>query len=167
LSWFLAYPIFNFYPIFFVKKLLFSALAGLVLVSACKKDNDTAPATQQVSGTLSGSNEVPAVTASGSGTFTGTYTPSTKSLNYSVTYAGLTGAPTGAHLHFGDAKHTTAAPTVPFPTASLPTTTSGTFSGTVTLTLPQADSLTAGRIYANIHTATNTGGELRANVRIK
>jgi hypothetical protein len=149
-----------------VKKLLFSALAGLVLVSACKKDNDSVP-TQQVSGTLSGSNEVPAVSASGSGTFTGTYTPSTKSLNYTVTYAGLTGAPTGAHLHFGDAKHTTASPTVPFPTASLPTTTSGTFGGTVTLTAQQADSLTAGRIYANIHTATNTGGELRANVRVK
>ncbi len=149
-----------------MKKLLFSALAGLVLVSACKKDNDSVP-TQQVSGTLSGSNEVPAVSASGSGTFTGTYTPSTKSLNYTVTYAGLTGAPTGAHLHFGDAKHTTASPTVPFPTASLPTTTSGTFGGTVTLTAQQADSLTAGRIYANIHTATNTGGELRANVRVK
>ncbi|MBJ6146228.1 CHRD domain-containing protein [Siccationidurans sp. BT559] len=149
-----------------MKKLLLPALAGLVLFSACKKDNDTVP-TQQYSGTFSGSNEVPAVTASGSGTFTGNYVPSTRVLDYTVTYTGLSGAPTGAHLHFGDAKHKTALPTVPFPTASLPTTTSGTFSGTATLTIQQADSLTAGRIYANIHTAANTGGELRANVRVK
>ena len=147
-----------------MKKILLPALAGLVLVSACKKDNDSVP-TQQVSGTLSASNEVPAVTASGTGTVTGTYTPSTKSLNYTVTYAGLTGAPTGAHLHYGDAKHKTTAPTVPF--ANLPTATSGTFSGTVTLTIQQADSLTAGRIYANIHTTANSGGELRANLTVK
>lgn len=119
----------------------------------------------QVSGTLGATNEVPAVSASGSGTFTGTYTPSTKLLSYSVTYTGLTGAPTGAHLHYGDAKHTTAQPTVPF--ANLPTTTSGTFSGTVTLNAMQADSLTAGRIYANIHTAANSGGEVRANLTAK
>ncbi len=121
----------------------------------------------QVSGALSGSNEVPAVTAAGSGSFTGTYTPSTKALNYTITYTGLTGAPTGAHLHYGNAKHATAAPTVPFPTASLPTTTSGSFSGTVTLNAMQADSLTAGRIYANIHTSANGGGELRANLTAK
>ncbi len=119
----------------------------------------------QVSGTLSGSQEVPAVTASGTGTVTGTYTPSTKVLSYNITYSGLTGAPTGAHLHYGNAKHATAAPTVPF--SNLPTTASGTFSGTVTLNAMQADSLTAGRIYANIHTSTNAGGEVRANLTVK
>jgi hypothetical protein len=147
-----------------VKKLLFSVLAGLVLVSACKKDNETVP-TMQVSGTLSASNEVPAVTSSATGTVSGTYTPSTKSLNYTVTYAGLTGPATAAHLHYGDAKHKTAAPTVPF--TGVPSAASGTFSGTVTLNAMQADSLTAGRIYANIHTAANGGGEVRANLTVK
>jgi hypothetical protein len=149
-----------------MKKLVLYALTGLVLVTACKKDEEAVP-TMQVSGTLSGSNVVPAVSASGSGTFTGTFIPSTMVLNYTVTYAGLTGAPTGAHLHYGDAKHKTAAPTVPFPPASLPTTTSGTFSGTATLSFVQADSLKAGRIYANIHTTANSGGELRANLTAK
>lgn len=147
-----------------MKKLLFSALTGLVLISACKKDNETVP-TMQVSGTLSASNEVPAVTSSATGTVSGTYTPSTKSLNYTVTYAGLTGPATAAHLHYGDAKHTTAAPTVPF--TGVPSAASGTFSGTVTLNAMQADSLTAGRIYANIHTTANSGGELRANLAVK
>jgi hypothetical protein len=31
----------------------------------------------------------------------------------------------------------------------------------------QADSLKAGRIYANIHTTANSGGELRANLTAK
>jgi hypothetical protein len=148
-----------------VKKLLLSALTGLALVSACKKDDDTVP-TMQVSGTLSANNEVPAVTSSATGTVSGTYTPSTKSLNYTVTYAGLTGPATAAHLHYGDAKHSGPV-TVPFPTASLPTTTGGTFSGTLTLNAMQADSLKAGRIYANIHTNANRGGELRANLTAK
>ena len=147
-----------------MKKLLFSALAGLVLVSACKKDDETVP-TMQVSGTLSASNEVPAVTSSATGTFSGTFTPSTKALNYTVTYAGLTGPATAAHLHYGDAKHTTPAPTVPF--TGVPSAASGTFSGTVTLNAMQADSLKAGRIYANIHTTANSGGELRANLTVK
>ena len=147
-----------------MKQSILFAFAGLVVLSACKKDEEAAP-TMQLSGTLSSSSEVPAVSSSGTGTVTGTYTPSTKVLNYTLTYAGLTGAPTGAHLHYGDAKHTTAAPTVPF--TNLPTTASGTFSGTVTLTAMQADSLTAGRIYANIHTAANSGGEVRANLSVK
>lgn len=146
-----------------MKKLILTAFAGLALMSACKKDNDTVP-TQQVSGTMSGSNEVPAVSASGSGTFTGTYTPSTKVLSYSMTYSGLTGAPTASHLHYGNATHSGP---VTLPLSNLPTTTSGTFSGTVTLTAQQADSLAAGRIYSNIHTSTNSGGELRANLTLK
>ena len=148
-----------------MKKVLLSALTGLALLSACKKDDESVP-TMQVSGTLSPANEVPAVTNStATGTMTGMYTPSTKVLNYTMTYTGLTGAPTGAHLHYGNAKHTTAAPTVPF--TGVPTTASGSFGGTVTLNAMQADSLTAGRIYANIHTATNGGGELRANLTAK
>jgi len=147
-----------------VKKILLSALTGLVLLSACKKDNETVP-TMQVSGTLSASNEVPAVTSSATGTVTGMYTPSTKVLNYTITYTGLTGPATAGHLHYGDAKHTTAAPTVPF--TGVPATASGSFSGTVTLNAMQADSLTAGRIYANIHTTANSGGELRANLALK
>jgi hypothetical protein len=120
----------------------------------------------QVSGTLSASNEVPAVASNATGTVSGTYTPSTKSLNYTVTYAGLTGPATAAHLHYGNAKHSGPV-TVPFASASLPTTASGTFSGTVTLNAMQADSLTAGRIYTNIHTTANSGGEVRANLTVK
>lgn len=148
-----------------MKKVLLSVFSGLVLLSACKKDEESVP-TMQVSGTLSPANEVPAVTNStATGTMTGMYTPSTKVLNYTITYSGLTGPATAAHLHFGDAKHTTPQPTVPF--TGVPSTASGSFAGTVTLNPMQADSLMAKRMYANIHTTVNGGGELRANLTVK
>lgn len=140
-------------------------LAGLAFTTACKKDDNT-PAPMQVAGTLSAANEVPAVSVpAASGSFTGTYDPGSMVLTYSVTFSGLTGPATAAHLHYGDAKHKTAAPTVPF--ANVPSAASGTFSGTATLTAMQADSLKAGKLYANIHTDANKNGEVRANLTAK
>lgn len=148
-----------------MKNIFLLAIAGLTFTTACKKD-DTTPATMQVTGTLSAANEVPAVSVpAATGAFTGTYDPTSMVLTYNVTYSGLTGPATAAHLHYGDPKHKTAAPTVPF--ANVPSAASGTFSGTATLTAMQADSLKAGKIYANIHTSANGGGEVRANLTAK
>ena len=47
-----------------------------------------------------------------------------------------------------------------------PSATSGGFSGTVTLTSEQADFLNAGRLYINVHTTTNPGGEIRGNLMV-
>ena len=149
-----------------MNKTLLLALTGLALASACKKNDDNTPATMQVTGSLSAANEVPAVSAPGAtGTFTGSYNPSNMVLTYAVTYSGLTGPATAGHLHYGDTKHKTAAPTVPF--SNVPSATSGTFNGTATLTSMQADSLKAGKLYANIHTSANSGGEIRANLTAK
>jgi hypothetical protein len=152
-----------------MNKFLLLALAGLALTSACKKDDNNTPATpatMQVTASLNSASEVPAVSAPGAtGAFTGTYNPSSMVLTYAVTYSGLTGPATAAHLHFGDTKHKTAAPTVPF--TGVPSAASGTFNGTATLTSMQADSLKAGKLYANIHTSTNSGGEIRGNLTAK
>jgi hypothetical protein len=119
----------------------------------------------QVTGSLSAANEVPAVSAPGAmGAFTGSYNPSSMVLTYAITYSGLTGAATAAHLHVGNTKHKTAAPTVPF--ANVPSTASGMF-GTATLTSMQADSLKAGKLYTDIHTDTNKGGEIRSSLIAK
>ncbi|MGI4821565.1 MAG: CHRD domain-containing protein [Janthinobacterium lividum] len=159
-----------------MKKILLLALAGLAFTSACKKDDDNTPATMQLSGTLSASNEkqATAVTSAATGTVTGTYTPSTKVLNYTITFSGLSGNPTGAHLHYGDAKHNGS---VWLPFANLPAATSGTITGTTTLTTltsastptvtSQPDSLTMGHVYANIHTAQYPNGEIRTTVVVK
>jgi hypothetical protein len=42
--------------------------------------------------------------------------------------------------------------------------TSGSFSGTVTLTPDQLSFLADGRTYVNIHTGTHTGGEIRGQI---
>ncbi len=161
-----------------MKKTLLAALASLTVATACKKDDTTTPAvtTMQVSGTLAGANEVPTITpvAGANGSFTGTYDPSTKTLSYTLTFAGLSGNATAAHLHYGDAKHSGS---VWLPFSNVPAATSGTVTGTAILTTTaatstskaasQPDSLTMGHVYANVHTANNPGGEIRATVVVK
>jgi hypothetical protein len=160
-----------------MKNIFLTALAALALTTSCKKkDESAAVPTMQLSGTLAASNEVPAVTvaSTATGTISGTYTPSTKVLNYTITFSGLTGNPTGAHLHYGDAKHKGS---VWLPFTNLPAATSGTITGTTTLTTftsaaapfvtSQPDSLLTGHVYANIHTANNPNGEIRATVVAK
>lgn len=48
---------------------------------------------------LAAQNEVPPANSKATGTFTGTYDPSSKTLSYTITYSGLTGEPTAAHFH--------------------------------------------------------------------
>ena len=64
---------------FWLKKLLVSLLAVSVFVVACDNDDDTPEEkiTFNVTGTLSGSQEVPAVTTSATGSVTGTYNKNT------------------------------------------------------------------------------------------
>lgn len=149
-----------------MKNLFIIALSTLALATACKKDEDSAPATMQVSAALSPANELPALTnSSATGTLAGTYNPTSKLLSYTVTFSGLSENALSGHLHYGDAKHQDPKPTIAF--SNVPAAKSGTFSGTATLTLQQADSLTMGHIYANIHTSAHTAGELRANLIAK
>jgi len=143
-----------------MKGLLLAALAALTLATACKKDDD-APATPplQVTGTFSGSNETPAVTTSATGSVNGTYNKTTKILTYTVTYAGLT--PTMGHFHIG-------APGVAGPVViTFPYLAYSPITGSTLLSLVQEDALLAGNMYANLHTVTNMGGEIRANVVAK
>ena len=146
-----------------MKNLFLIALATLALATACKKDDTNTPATMQVSGNLNAASEIPAPTgtATGNGTVTGTYTPSTMVLNYSITYSGLSTMPASAgHFHFGKPGKAGSV-FYTFPNTTSPIT------GTVTLNPAQADSLMAGRVYANLHTDANKGGEIRANVVVK
>ncbi|MVN74844.1 CHRD domain-containing protein [Hymenobacter sp. HMF4947] len=152
-----------------MKKLLLVALAALTLTTACKKNDDSTPTpavstTMQVSSSLTGAQEIPAVTTSATGAMTGTYDTSTRVLTYAVTYAGLSSAPTGGHLHLGG-------PTVASGPVSIAFTNVATspITGTVTLSTTQADALLAsgGGMYVNLHTTANGNGEIRGNVVVK
>jgi len=140
-----------------MKKILLAAIASLALATACKKDDSTpTPTATAVTGTFSGSNEVPAVTTSATGTVTASYDKTSMILTYNVVYSGLT--PTAGHFHLG-MPGTNGSIIILFPYVSY-----SPIVGSVLLTKAQETALLAGGLYANLHTATNPGGEIRANL---
>jgi Cu/Zn superoxide dismutase len=107
---------------------------------------------------LKGTDEVPATDSKGSGTASVTYDPATKTLSWKVTYSGLTGAATAAHIH-GPAEPGKNAPVViKFDKPESP------IDGSATLTDAQAADLEAGKWYINVHTAVHKGGEIRGQL---
>src|SRR3954466_15186692 len=107
---------------------------------------------------LKGSSEVPPNNSAGSGKVEATYDSDTKTLTYTVTFAGLTGPAMGAHFHGPVEPGKNAGIVLPFKTVQSP------IEGSATLTEAQAADLLAGKWYANIHTAANPGGELRGQM---
>ncbi|MEC5146331.1 CHRD domain-containing protein [Chitinophaga sp. 212800010-3] len=153
------------------KQLLAYSLMGLtVLSAACSKSNgygggNPPPGgsnTYTISATLNGASEVPANSTTGTGSLTGSYDPSTYKLTFTLTWNGLTGAPTGMHFHGPAMAGATAA--VVLPITGFPAAASGSVSATAVLTAAQAGDLLSGKWYVNIHTVANGNGEIRGQV---
>ena len=115
-------------------------------------------ATEAFKGTLSGAAEVPPVTSKGAGTASVNLDTATKQVTYNVTYTGLTEPAAAAHIHCGAAAGANAGVAVKFDNPASPIT------GSATLTDAQVADLEAGKCYVNVHTATNKGGEIRAQL---
>ncbi len=115
--------------------------------------------TVMLHGTLSGATEVPAKTTQGKGTVTASIDTSTKMVTYKFDYSDLTGPATAAHFHGPAEPGANAGVLVPIPA---PLT--SPINGTATLTDAQMNDMLAGKTYANIHTAANPGGEVRAQM---
>jgi hypothetical protein len=110
--------------------------------------------------TLSGAQEVPPAGSSGTGSAEVSLNNNTNLLTWKVTYSGLTGPATGAHIHGPAAPGQNAAVVVPFTgLAAQPVV------GQATLTPQQVNDLAAGLWYVNIHTANSPGGEIRGQLR--
>ena len=107
---------------------------------------------------LTSAAEVPPNTSAGKGTADVTYDTASKMLTWKVTYSGLTGPATMAHFHGPAAAGANAPVVVPFKDAA-----SGA-EGSATLTDAQAADLAAGKLYINVHTEANKGGEIRGQV---
>ena len=115
--------------------------------------------TETYRATLSGSQEVPPVSGTGSGSAEVTVNPSTMAMTYRVTYSGLSGPATMGHIHGPAPAGQNAGIKIPFPSAA-----PSPITGSGTLTAEQYADLKAGRYYVNIHTAANPGGEIRGQL---
>ena len=108
---------------------------------------------------LDGKSENPPTTSTGTGAADIDYDAATKKLSWKLTYTGLSGPATAAHFHGPAAVGENAKVSVPIPGA-----TSSPAEGSATLTDAQAADLAAGKLYVNVHTAANPGGEIRGQV---
>jgi hypothetical protein len=158
-------------------KALMAFIAAVGATTACES---TTEAKIQYTATLTGAQEVPAITTSGSGTWTATLDQSTNILTYQLTFSGLGSAATMAHIHGPAAVGVNAGILVDFATSTvtgrvLNLGTSGSGTGTVNLTATSVitatvsgDSLRklldSGNAYVNVHSATNGGGEIRGQI---
>jgi len=107
---------------------------------------------------LKGSSEVPPTDSKGTGSVTATFDTASKKLSWKGSVSGLSGPPTAAHFHAGEAGKNGG---VVVPIAGVD---KGSFEGSATLTDAQAEELMAGKWYVNVHTAANKGGEVRGQV---
>jgi hypothetical protein len=109
--------------------------------------------------TLDAKSEVPPNASAGTGTADLDYDPASKKLTWKLTYSGLSGPATAAHFHGPAETGKNAGVAVAIPNA-----TSSPAEGSATLTDAQAADLMAGKLYVNVHTAANPGGEIRGQV---
>lgn len=140
-----------------------------VVAFSCDDDDDNSPRQQAnytISGNAAGSQVVPAVSGTGSGTITGTYNPNTRKLTYTNTWDGLSGAPTGGGFYNGasGASGTAVTGTGGTWTYADGTTATGSYDGTMMLTEAQGEQLTSGNWYYGYNTAANTTGEVRGQI---
>ena len=113
---------------------------------------------------IDGSQEVPAVTTTATGTGTFVLSANGTQLTYHITVNGLSGAITGSHFH-NAAAGTGGGVVKAFSFSG--NTASGTWTSADAnqpLTDLLLSELLKGKLYVNIHTAANPGGEIRGQV---
>jgi hypothetical protein len=145
------------------------AAASLLAIMGC---GETTAPNNHFTTSLSGANEFPALTNTGTGT--ATFDVSGGNLTYTVTWSGLSGNPTASHIHVGaigatgpvrlNLCGTTATPVCPPGTAGQIT---GTANDANLSGITMADLLAQIRnfnAYTNVHTSANAGGEIRGQL---
>jgi hypothetical protein len=82
-----------------------------------------------------------------------------KTFSYTANYKDLTGPAVAAHFHDAPAPGGNGPPIVPAKDVA-----TSPIKGTATLTDAQIADLNAGKVYFNVHTAANPGGEIRGTL---
>jgi len=156
--------------------------AGLLVASFAIAGGGTKNFTTE----LNGYNEPPAVSTNGSGTFSATIDREADMITFELTYGGLNTDPLFAHIHLGQRNVNGGVSAFlcggggkpPCPPGA------GDASATVTGTITPADvigptgqgiaagefeelvrAIRAGVTYANVHSSTQPGGEIRGQIR--
>ena len=150
-------------------------VAAAFAIAACG-GSSTPSSTEFGSASMTAGNEVPPRTSAATGS--ASYTVNGSTVSYTVNFTGLSGPPTISHIHVGTP---TVSGGVVVPFSGLPTTASGSFTGTftaadvragtaggVTVTAGDLNSLLQafkdGNAYTNIHTTANPNGEIRGQI---
>jgi hypothetical protein len=111
---------------------------------------------------LTGAQEVPSTGSPGTGSGTLQFDNSTRAWTLSGTFTGLQGTTTGAHIHGAAAVGVSAGVITGISFTS--GATNGTFSGSGTFSIAEANDLLAGLYYVNLHTSSFGGGEIRGQL---
>jgi CHRD domain len=135
------------------------AAAACTIAIACA--GPATAATVNLKADLKSADEVPPNPSAGSGSVTATFDTDSKMLTWKGTYSGLTGPATAAHFHGPAEPGKNAGVVVPVFTAA---TAKSPFEGSMALDDAKAADLLAGKLYFNVHTETNKGGEIRGQV---
>ncbi|HSU06319.1 MAG TPA: CHRD domain-containing protein [Acetobacteraceae bacterium] len=135
------------------------ATTGLAMIGVASVAR-AAPITMKVP--LTGAQQVPPVQTPGSGTADLTYNPANRMLTWNITYSGLTGPATMAHIHGPAPSGKNAGVEVWLSKQGQPAT--SPIKGEATLTPEQAQQLMAGETYVNVHTQAHPGGEIRGQI---
>lgn len=135
-----------------------AALAVSALAFGAARD------TYMVGAKLTAKAEVPApaaVPGAAKGSFTGSYVENSKGakLKWRLTFSGLSGPGTAAHIHMG--KVGVAGPVI----VPLCGPCKSGQSGTATISKAVIAAIESGKAYVNVHTAKNAAGEIRGQVK--
>jgi len=142
---------------------------------------------KQLSASLNGYSEVPAISTAAAGTFQARVAGSGDEIAYRLSYSALEAAPTQAHIHFG--QRTTSGGVSVWLCGNIPTTPAGVQAcppapATIDGTIKAADvvgpvaqgiapgefdelmrAVRAGLTYANVHSVKFAPGEIRGQIR--
>ncbi len=114
---------------------------------------------------LSAAEQVPVNGSTATGVGSVVVSPDGSSITVNMSYSGLSGAPSGAHIHGPAAAGVNA--DVIFGFSGLPGTTSGSIpQQTFALNATQAGYLHNGLLYINLHSGSFPGGEIRGQLRL-
>jgi hypothetical protein len=137
-------------------------IAGVCLTSLAAFIQPAVAAPVSFKVTMNGAQQVPPVTTSATGTADLTYDPSTRVLTWNVSYSGLSGPATMAHIHGPAAAGKNAPPVIWLSEKGAPV--GNPITGQATLTPEQAQQMMAGDWYINVHTQAHADGEIRGQV---